>query len=257
MLESYIGITDFTSFAEVERMLALFNAHRKPGSTRLLHVGVMMSYKTLNGLETKWAKAFPPKGTIASIFASSEVMNCLHYANYDFNPNLRHSLAEAIGWGGSGITALQLDMIWPDPEEIRRGIALAKKEVEIILQVGKNSMEECFYDPCMVAKRLEAYRGIIHRVLLDRSMGRGLSMDAPGFIPFAEAIERRLPELGIGAAGGLGPGGVCLVGPLKDRFPNLSIDAQSKLRRSGNALDPIDWDLAEAYLREALELFEG
>ena len=59
---------------------------------------------------------------------------------------------------------------------------------------------------------------------------------------------------GIVAAGGLGPESVGLVEPLYREFPDLSIDAQGKLRPSGSALHPIDWDMAETYLVKALQL---
>ena len=92
-------------------------------------------------------------------------------------------------------------------------------------------------------------------MLLDKSMGRGLGMDAVGLIPFAQAIRGRFPDLGLVAGGGLGPDSIGLVKPLVKEFPDLSIDAQGKLRPSGNALDPIDWDMAGAYLVNACQLF--
>jgi hypothetical protein len=79
-------------------------------------------------------------------------------------------------------------------------------------------------------------------------------MDAVGLIPFARAINEAFPNLGIAAAGGLGPKSVGLVEPLYQGFPDLSIDAQGKLRPSGDALDPIDWDMAAEYLVQALRL---
>lgn len=99
----YIGITDFMTFEQVERMLAVFKANFGQGQNRRLHVGVMMSYKTLHDLETKWTKAFPPKKTIADIFGSDETMNCLHYADYDAIDVLQ-SLGRAIEFCGTGLT---------------------------------------------------------------------------------------------------------------------------------------------------------
>ena len=253
-MNPYIGITDFTDFAQVQEMLQVFSAHRPQGSNRILHVGVMMSHKTLNNIPSKWQNAFPPKERIASIFASDEVYNCLHYADYDNNLDLWKSLATAIFYGGIGIHALQLDMIWPDPGEIANGVH-AHKKIEVILQIGKNALEEVDNDPQRVVKRLADYEGVIHRVLLDKSMGKGLGMDADGLIPFARAIMESFPTLGIGAAGGLGPETIQLVAPLVATFPDLSIDAQGRLRPSGNALDPIDWGMAGNYLVKAHQIF--
>ena len=252
----YIGITDFMTFEQVEKMLAVFNAHRPQGSQRLLHVGVMMSYKTLHDIETKWLKAFPAKEDIASIFSSDDVDNCLHYADYDHNPGLDESLCRAIGYGGIGINALQLDMPWPDPGQVAHGVHTSRKNIEVILQVGKNAIEEANDDPREVVHRLEDYDSIIHRVLLDKSMGRGLGMDAAALLPFARAIKERFPNLGLVAAGGLGPQSISLVEPLATEFLDLSIDAQGKLRPSGNALDPVDWNMAGEYLVKALSLLK-
>lgn len=104
-------------------------------------------------------------------------------------------------------------------------------------------------------QKLEEYEGVIKRVLLDKSMGRGLVMDSECLISFARAIRQRFPELGIAVAGGLGPKTVDLVKPIIDEFPDLSIDAQGKLRPSESALDPVDWNMAETYLINALKLF--
>lgn len=256
-LRPYVGITDFTSFEQVTKMLEVFRRHKAPGSQRVLHIGVMMSYKTLNGIETKWSKAFPPKEEIASIFDLSDdtedLYYCLHYADYNHDTKFT-DLARGLKYAGPFVHAVQLDMPWPDPGVVASGVHASRKQIEVILQVGKRSIEEANDDPAEVVRRLEDYEGVIHRVLLDKSMGRGLSMDAAGLIQFAHAIKGRFPNLGLVAAGGLGPDSIGLVEPLVKVFPDISIDAQGKLRPSGNALDPIDWDMAGAYLVKALKL---
>jgi hypothetical protein len=46
-----------------------------------------------------------------------------------------------------------------------------------------------------------------------------------------------------------------LVDPIIQEIPWVSIDAQSKLRPSGSALDPIDWTMARDYIEKASQLF--
>lgn len=127
--------------------------------------------------------------------------------------------------------------------------------MEIVLQIGANAIAAEDNDPVQVVNRLSLYKDVVHRVLLDKSMGRGLGMDAEGLLPFAREIKNRFPEIGLGAAGGLGPNSIHLVEPLVAEFPDLSIDAQGQLRPSGNAMDPIDWIMAAGYLMSALRLF--
>lgn len=254
MFVPYIGITDFMNGEQVDNMLTVFKNNLPPGQNRRLHVGVMMSYKTLNDFETKWTKAFPPKESIADIFGSRETMNCLHYADYT-STEVSKSLARAIKFGGDGITALQLDMVWPEPADIARACEMAGKKPLVILQVGKNAMAECAESPEVVAVKLLSYQGIVDCVLLDKSMGTGLGMDAVALRPYVLEMKEIVPELAIAVAGGLGPDSMDLVEPLVNEFPDISIDAQGRLRPSRSALDPIDWDLAERYLINALKLW--
>jgi hypothetical protein len=255
-VDPYIGITDFTSFKQVEEMSQIFHDHIPRRSKRKLHVGVMMSYKTLHGIPSKWGNVFPAKESIANIFRSDNVYNCLHYADYDNNPELWRSLSEAISYGGIGIHAIQLDMVWPDPGEVANGVHTSRKHIEVILQVGSKAIEAANNDPAQVISRLEDYEGVIHRVLLDKSGGKGLGMDAAALLPFARAIRERFPKLGLVAAGGLGPVTMYLVEPLARQIPDLSIDAQGRLRPSGKAQDPINWTMAGMYLMRALRLLE-
>lgn len=253
-MQPYIGITDFTSLAQVKKMLAVFRRCKPRGSRRILHVGVMMSHKTLNGLSTKWANVFPPKEQIAEIFGlikNEDPYYCLHYADY-LGESSHLDLIRGLEFAGPWVKALQLDMIWPDPGMIASAVHASRKQLEVIVQLGKNALGEAGDDPDEILKRLEDYEGVIHRVLLDRSMGQGLEMNAQAFIPFVEAIKARFPDWGIVVAGGLGPGKPSLIQPLLPVCPDLSIDAQGKLRPSGNAKDPIDWAMAETYLAEFL-----
>ena len=214
-----------------------------------------MSYKTLNDIETQWSQAFPPKESIRQIFSlvDKNLYNCLHYADYDHRSEFT-DIADAIEYAGPWIDAIQLDMTWPDPGMVASGVHTSRRQIEVILQVGKKSIEEANCDPTEVVRRLEDYGGVVHRVLLDMSMGRGVEMYGKGLIPFARAIKEKFPTMGLVVAGGLGPTSTHLVESLLEEFPDISIDAQGKLRPRGSALDPIDWNMAGEYLIKALEL---
>ncbi len=235
-------------------MLKVFIKNKGESKHRLMP-GLMLSYKTMNGLPTKWKGVYPPKEKIAEIFSVDHplVMNTLHYADYE-GIDVAASLERATGLGGPHLRALQLDMIWPDSEIIKT-YKEKHPNISLVLQVGANAFKQAADDPSVVVLKLRAYDGAIDYVLLDKSMGRGLGMDAVALQPFIMAINKFLPHLGITVAGGLGPGTLYLAEPLVQEFPWISIDAQGKLRPSGNALDPIDWDMAEQYLIRALRMF--
>jgi hypothetical protein len=256
-MDPYIGITDFTKIGQVIKMLKTFNNRLPIASKRRLAVGVMMSRKTLRNLPTKWQEAFPPKENVQKIFCSVSTYNCLHYADYDQSTSdseVAGDICEALSWGGIGIDALQLDMIWPSPGSISQGIHDSRKKVEVILQIGAKALERVDNNPSALVDKLADYQNVIRRVLLDKSMGRGLALDPEELLPYIIAIKEAYPQLGIGVAGGLGPETVHLISPLVKLFPDLSIDAQSRLRPTCNALDPIDWDMAANYLVKALRI---
>jgi phosphoribosylanthranilate isomerase len=143
-------------------------------------------------------------------------------------------------------------MSWPDPTQIKRGVCASQKRIEVILRIGSDALEAVGNDPDATVEQLADYEGAIQRILLDKSMGRGVGMKSDEFRPFIRAIKEAYPMLGIGIAGGLGPETTYLAEPLMREFPDLSRDAQGRLRPSGSALDPIAWDMAGTYLIKSL-----
>lgn len=248
----YIGITDFDSRASVDRMWEVFKNRRGHLAGYQLHVGVMMSRKTLYGLPSKWSNVWPRKDELPDIFGHPDTYNCLHYADYDGLPGLSDSLADAVGHCGGRLHAVQLDMVWPDHREIKRFHA-AHPHLEIILQIGRLAFASVENDPERLIDRLRRYTGATQRLLLDRSGGEGKALNADLIAPHLRMVRTHLPTLGLGVAGGLGPRTISLLDPLLVEFNGLSIDAQGRLRPSGDAKDPVDWDMAAAYLERALE----
>jgi hypothetical protein len=251
----YIGICDFPSGEQTLKTAKFFQGLAK--SHRLsskLMVGVMMSYKTLNGEPSKWTVIWPKNEEVADIFIDHPtVLNTLHYADYDGNTNAWH-LLQAVKFGGPRLQALQLDMVWP----IEDHIAFIRKKflnLKIVLQINTNALKGIEDSPELLVERLKKYDGLLDYVLLDKSHGKGVGMDAQGLLPFVRAIVDRLPKLEVAVAGGLGPNTMDLLLPITHEFPHVSIDAQGRLRPSGNAMDPIDWEMAHEYLREAVTIF--
>lgn len=251
----YIGITDFENEKQVRDMHRVVMNHGPDKNGRKLMVGVMMSYKTLHGLPTKWSSIFPPKETLPGIFLPLwGTLNTLHYADYD-GIDVLESLNLATTFCGQFLHAVQLDMIWPDSAAVKK-YKESHPTIKIILQANSSALETAKNDPDKFLIRLKEYGDALNYILLDKSMGRGLGMDASDLMPFADALAEHRPDLGIAAAGGLGPETLNLVEPLAERFPLLSIDAQGKLRPSGDSTKPVDWKMAEQYIINAFDMFK-
>lgn len=250
MKKPYIGICDFTDNEQV-RKIATVLSKTNPRTERQLMAGIMVSYKTLNGMESSWTKCWPPKEDIPTIFlAWPSVMNCIHYADPEQNHLLR-SILKVDHIGGWKLNTIQLDLKWPNPEDIK-AFRLAHPQTKIVLQANADALSEPVEQ---VVQKIKLYEDSIDYILLDKSMGTGQGLDADFLAPYIETISKIFHDIGIAIAGGLGPDSLELAEPLIKKFKNLSIDAQSRLRISGDAHDPINWERAEEYIRKAVKMF--
>lgn len=271
-MKPYIGITDFTSMDNVQAMLNIFVDVFHSKKPRDLMIGTMMSYKTLNGLVSKWSRVFPRQEDFYNIYPTRQepLLNTLHYADYDGVTEIG-DLATAImianhrgPFSPGAIDALQLDMIWPSTHLIKEAVLLANslmsestkidgdlENLKIILQIGRKATEQLDNSPQKVASRIKQYAGAIHCVLFDMSGGLGKEMNPQLLLSYLTETKNICPDISLAVAGGLGPNTMDIILPILEEFPGISIDAQGKLRPSGNALDPIDWNLAGKYITEA------
>ncbi|WKZ28805.1 MAG: hypothetical protein QY323_04710 [Patescibacteria group bacterium] len=259
-MRPYIGMTDVPSAEWLRERLETFAAAGGHMLPHQLHAGIMCSYKTLHGLPTKWAAAWPKLEDADAIFIDDErVLNTLHYADYpdDEHPIARttvRDMRELIRRCSCPIDAIQFDMVWPRIE-LLDAIKETSGAPRVILQVGKKALEEIGRDIPALMRRIQSYNGCVDDVLLDMSGGTGTAMGASFLTPFIVALRKEHPHLGVSVAGGLGPDTLHLVAPLVSAFPGISIDAQGQLRTSGKSLDPIEAERADAYLRGAIEMF--
>jgi len=251
----YIGITDFENHDQVKAMVEIFKEASAGKKPRTLMVGVMMSHSTLRGIPTKWAEVWPQKELVGDLFLrelNPFVLNTLHYA--DFKQRTTHDdLTEAISWADmrGGLHAVQLDMPWPDLKVV------GMREFHMILQVGTVAINACDNDRNAVVSKIGEYKDAVEVILLDLSGGKGIPLDAKLLAEYIRDIKNRYDNhFIIAVAGGLGPDTMHLIESIVEEFPDISIDAQGKLRFSGNALDPVDWKLAENYVRKAAAMFE-
>jgi hypothetical protein len=253
MQRPYIGITGFMNMKQTHKMLDVF-MRANPLTQWMLMVGVMMTYKTLQGVPTRWTEVMPNNEEIMNIFSSHPYcFGTLHYADYT-ETDFANSLKLALRFCPPEMRAVQLDMIWPQVGPILE-MKSAEPHMKVVLQVGNAAFAQADETPTGVAEKLFAYGDAIDYVLLDRSMGRGAAMEAMAFVPFIEEITEKCPNLGIAVAGGLGPAHLHLVEPLVQRYPFLSIDAQTMLTPNCHPLELIDWELAELYLQRSVAMF--
>lgn len=244
--ERYAGVCDVLSPEEARAMAQELRANRKDPHRKVM-IGVMAGPFSLRpevgGSDAEEERSvFPTRDEMASGFTDDpDVLNTVHYADL-YRPkevvdeSLMQSLELIVQHGGEHLHAIQLDVTWPSVEVID-SFKAAHPDIKIVLQLGGPAFKQADNDPQKIMGRLDEYGDSIDYVLLDLSMGKGKGMDAEGLLPLLRLLRSELPGLGLAVAGGLGPESVELLEPIAREFPDISIDAQGRLKPEGTPKD--------------------
>jgi hypothetical protein len=268
--ERYSGICDVISGEQSRAMAEELRRNRKNPNRKVM-IGVMAGHFSLRPDEEdpgKQRTVFPAREEISQGFTDDpDVLNTVHFADL-YRPREVQKILEdlelVVQYGGEHLHAIQLDVTWPNPEEIGK-FKDKHPQVIIILQVGRFAFKEADNDPQKIAERLREYGDSIDFALLDLSMGKGKSMQSDELLPLLRLIQKELPGLGLAVAGGLGPDSMDLLEPIAREVPGISIDAQGRLKPVDAAVDslghkvsivPADLARANDYIQKSCAMLD-
>ena len=130
----------------------------------------------------------------------------------------------------------------------------------VILQCYKQVMEQ---GADSAIEKIGRYGSMIDYVLFDASHGTGQRLDVESLREFVAAGYESpdLKRVNFGVAGGLDAETVPQLAPLVDEFPELSWDAEGRLRGEkhvsrfgGNVIWPLDLDKTKRYIAASTHL---
>ncbi|HEX5718512.1 MAG TPA: hypothetical protein VF179_20285 [Thermoanaerobaculia bacterium] len=229
----YLGVTGFTTAAQVREALAL----APPASRRRLMIGVLASDRP----PERNPRRLPAVEEIPEIFPDHPLaLNLVHYYT-DEPATLGRQLADLAARCGPNLHGFQINGVWPsrqDLEEVRR--------LRIVVQMDAAMLEG---PPEDAVRRTREIAGLAHDLLLDASGGQGRPLDPAALLPFLRGLAET--GLGLGVAGGLSAANLHLLEPLLAEFPDLSFDAETCLRDEEDRLDP---ERVREYVRAGLRL---
>jgi len=246
-LKPYIGITGFMSREEVEAVLEVF----PKDSPRKLMVGVLASEKTIYGHPNKWPNRYPNRLEIEYIFSDNPLaLNLVHYNTKNPETLVGQMCTVSGPLGGPHFHGFQLNLAWPNPDMI----AGWRKHFEgiIVFQIGGHAFEVVDHSPQKLAEKVAEYKGLVQYLLFDPSGGKGQPFDTEQARAYLRALADKDLGIGLGVAGGLSAETMHLVEPLVEEFPDLSIDAEGRIRDED---DDLDLEKARRYVSAALEMF--
>lgn len=257
----YIGVTGFTDPKQVGSAIDAFAFGSSMRKRKMqLMVGVLATYKSLRGIpmKPKWAQQTPEPRQINGLFdPNPHALNLVHFSTEKgLTPmTILGDMVKAMVIGGEHCHGLQLNMVWPD-----RGVLRTFRDIcgdaRVVLQIGKVAQEVAGLTPAKIAMNVKLYDGLIDDVLFDPSGGLGQPFSPSRAQDVLSEIEDLGMNIGLGVAGGLGPNSLHMLHGLSGlikRFPNLSIDAQGKLR---DELNNLDTERVNDYIAQAVALFD-
>jgi hypothetical protein len=114
-----------------------------------------------------------------------------------------------------------------------------------ILQAGSNTLNS--HSPSELADGIETMP--VDYLLLDPSGGEGKQMDSTRIRNYVDEIYQSQIPVGVALSGGLDAKNVEeLIGPLMEDYPDLSCDAEGRLRKGPEGSTVIDIEAVDAYL---------
>ncbi len=260
-MNSYIGVTGFTTRYEVRAAVRAWERLPRLGDRQLM-IGVLAKNTIFEGEDgyagtLKHPARYPRAGEIAMIFpprspGGTQSLNLIHYATREPG-RLAHQLEAMRLLGGRNFHGFQLNVCWPDKDQL---LASFEAGCKIVLQIGWQALEMVNHDPGQLRQRIVGYGDFLSGVLLDLSGGLGLPLDVEEIEPYVAELFRyaraHAPWLSIGVAGGLTAETLPGLQGLVDKYPQLSLDTESRIR---TADDQLDIAAMESYLVTAHSLF--
>ncbi len=275
LAERYSGVCDVIDPLQARAMADELRLHRRDPNRKVM-IGVMAGPFSLrpeiSGPDAEEERSvFPTRDEMSLGFTDDpDVVNTVHYADL-YRPeevitrDLPESLEMIVEHGGEHLHAIQLDVTWPSVE-VLDAFKDAHPEIKIVLQLGAEALKRANNDPETVVEMVDKYGDSVDYALLDMSMGKGKGLEAGGLLPMLRTLRRELPGLGLAVAGGLGPESVDLLEPIVKEFPDISIDAQGRLKPPGSPVDayghlvstvPADLERSAQYIQRSAMLLDN
>ncbi|MDA0734900.1 MAG: hypothetical protein O2909_02920 [Chloroflexi bacterium] len=215
-------------------------------------IGVLVSSNTLRGEPNQWPNRYAKKCDIAGIFTDHpDTFNVIHY-NTNEPDSLLAQLLAVRHLAGPNLHGFQLNMAWPSPGDLRL-FSQRNPDQRLIIQLNQEAFQVVEGLKVGIISKLKLeYSGLVDHVLFDLSAGFGRPLDTAWARQQLQELQDADLGIGLGVAGGLSPTSLHLVEPLVKDFPQLSLDAEARLR---DAEDNLDLNLAQRYLRQAFTMF--
>jgi phosphoribosylanthranilate isomerase len=242
----YIGITGFTTKEEINTIYNQFlnNNYSQIDSNYTIMIGIISSNNRLKKLNE--GKRSPDINQLNEILkvVPKNPMPAIHY--FTRNPNnLASEIKQLYSYKEiyNNCQALQINLAWPDPNQIRK-IKEEFKDMKIILQLPHKALDDI--------SRATDYKNLADYCLIDPSGGLGKEITNVN-IELLNNLKQNLPNTILGIAGGLDQYNIRDIITKSNQIykHNFSIDAEGRLRTNNDKY--LDYNKTNNYIKNTIE----
>lgn len=254
-MNRYIGITGVmpTNLSFVLKEYEKVAAHKSEKGLIVpdLACGILVSRTTLWGQKGAYPERYPKITDVHTmILQRPNILYVAHFHGRD--DTLADDLVRLMEFSGPYLSAVQLNMTWPDTHllwEFKKKFPF----LSLIIPINRKAIIRNSLSSTL--KKAESYKEVADAFLFDLSEGRGIPLSVEGTREFLQTFSVLKEKEGIRLAIA---GGLCAaslkekeVGQLIRDFPDVSIDAESGLRVGVGGLDR---ELVKRYLNRGIKL---
>lgn len=256
--KQYFAIAGVTTDREAAYLLENFPENGGLDRPLRFGIGVLTNNHILKGGvrgkgQSAGKRRYPSRHDLRHIFTGSpKALNLIHFRTTDPRNMMLEQMTQ-VEMMMENTHGFQINMPWPDPEifqtwrQCRLGLPTT-----IVLQCGRQAIDEVRRDPVELAERVGQYNGLADYVLIDQSDGTGTPLDPHFAIDCLAELYRRDYYIAYGVAGNLSALTMPkILAPVYREFPDISFDAESGVR---NADDTLNYNYAKSYIAAGIAL---
>lgn len=250
--QPYIGVSGIGHYEQHGEIIDLALRERPDLLGYFIMIGIQATGKTqVLDIPNKRGQMWHPVGDSIAEAASNEDSGFTKpyiHVFFDGKNELEQGVANVMRRTRHYVQGLQFNgLAWLDTD-YRPFLSIFKADYpsqSIILQAGSITLDN--HSPSELADGLKTMP--VDYLLLDPSGGEGKQMDLTRIRNYVDEIYQSQLPVGVAVSGGLDAQNVeGLIGPLMEEYPDLSCDAEGRLRKGAEGSTMIDIDAVDAYL---------
>ncbi|NTW89996.1 MAG: hypothetical protein HGB37_03775 [Candidatus Moranbacteria bacterium] len=174
-------------------------SHIPEKPNQIVIIESMVCHETLLGKASEYPKRFVSLSELRTLLGRHpNVLNLVRYSTSE-RSSVDSQLRRIIELCGPGIDGFQLELAWPDIEQLRRFLAMFPKK--LVLKIGRQAYEDVGRSKIRLSSRLLRYHGLIQDIQLNLTEGSEDQFDPDQTLDLLKTLH--VLPFGVGISGRL------------------------------------------------------